>query len=318
MSCRISNNTYTPKSTSTTTRVEGRVDGCKVCFDAGKSKDVYSSHRVKDKSGKTTCPLLLALNCRNCGKGGHTIKYCASVSTDTVNAATDAATNAATNAVANVSKKTRVDGKGNDAVNKISASSSSSYNPFSILDSVDDMGYTVKNKKSKKNKVFDESCFPSIVNPSIVFTPNVSKKSYANIVSVMPLPNPHTSSTHVLQSSKKIKNKEKNYEVSTTIQLQPFTPGPFCSPKNTKLDKFNNDCFYGRNGLSWADAVDDEEDMPNEDKDYRVDDKSKLKDFPCYASKVRVADHPANSSCWIYRSSHNTSDSGSDESDSDN
>jgi len=314
MSCRISNNTYTPKSTSTTTRVEGRVDGCKVCFDAGKSKDVYSSHRVKDKSGKTTCPLLLALNCRNCGKGGHTIKYCASVSTDTVNAATDAATNAATDAVANVSKKTRVDGKRNDAVNKISASSS--YNPFSILDSVDDMGYTVKNKKSKKNRVFDES-FPSIVNPSIVFTPNVSKKSYANIVSVVPLPKPHTSSTHVRQSSKKIKNEEK-YEVSTTIQLQPFTPGPFCSPKNTKLDKFNNDCFYGRNGLSWSDAVDYEEDMPNEDKDFIVDGKSNLNDFPCYASKVRVADHPANSSCWIYRSSHNTSDSGSDESDSDN
>ena len=72
--------------------------------------------------------------------------------------------------------------------------------------------------------------------------------------------------------------------------------------------------------MSWADAVDDEEDMPNEDKDFRVDGKSKLKDFPCYASKVRVADHPAKSSCWIYRLNHNTFDfwSDADEYDSDN
>ena len=49
---------------------------CKVCRDAGKSEEEYLSHWVRSKSGKVTCPTLLSQNCRNCGKNGHTIKYC--------------------------------------------------------------------------------------------------------------------------------------------------------------------------------------------------------------------------------------------------
>jgi hypothetical protein len=49
---------------------------CKVCQDSGKTDKEYTSHNVRDKSGKTTCPTLLALECRNCYKKGHTVKYC--------------------------------------------------------------------------------------------------------------------------------------------------------------------------------------------------------------------------------------------------
>ena len=49
---------------------------CKVCRDAGKSEQEYSSHWVRDKVGRVTCPTLLSQKCRNCGKSGHTIKYC--------------------------------------------------------------------------------------------------------------------------------------------------------------------------------------------------------------------------------------------------
>jgi len=49
---------------------------CKVCQDAGKTDKEYTSHNVRDRSGKTTCPTLLALECRNCYKKGHTVKYC--------------------------------------------------------------------------------------------------------------------------------------------------------------------------------------------------------------------------------------------------
>jgi protein nanos 1 len=52
---------------------------CKVCRDAGKSEQEYSSHWVRDKNGRVTCPTLLSQKCRNCGKSGHTIKYCKSV-----------------------------------------------------------------------------------------------------------------------------------------------------------------------------------------------------------------------------------------------
>ena len=49
---------------------------CKVCQDAGKLLSEYTNHNVRDKTGRTTCPTLLAQECRNCFKHGHTVKYC--------------------------------------------------------------------------------------------------------------------------------------------------------------------------------------------------------------------------------------------------
>jgi hypothetical protein len=49
---------------------------CKVCVDAGKNEEEYSSHWVKDKNGKVVCPTLLNQECRFCHKFGHTPKFC--------------------------------------------------------------------------------------------------------------------------------------------------------------------------------------------------------------------------------------------------
>lgn len=49
---------------------------CKVCQDAGKPESEYTSHWVKDLTGKTTCPTLLNTECRYCYKTGHTTKFC--------------------------------------------------------------------------------------------------------------------------------------------------------------------------------------------------------------------------------------------------
>lgn len=49
---------------------------CKVCHDSGKSEKEYTSHWVKDRSGKTLCPTLLNTECRYCFKLGHTAKFC--------------------------------------------------------------------------------------------------------------------------------------------------------------------------------------------------------------------------------------------------
>ena len=45
---------------------------CKVCFDAGKD----SAHPLRNAAGQTVCAYLLSLNCNNCRKSGHTVKYC--------------------------------------------------------------------------------------------------------------------------------------------------------------------------------------------------------------------------------------------------
>ena len=49
---------------------------CKVCFDAKKSKTVYTSHRVRNASGVVMCPTLLSQECNYCKKPGHTLSHC--------------------------------------------------------------------------------------------------------------------------------------------------------------------------------------------------------------------------------------------------
>jgi hypothetical protein len=49
---------------------------CKVCQDSGKLEKDYTNHNVRDARGVTCCPTLLAQECRNCYKKGHTSKYC--------------------------------------------------------------------------------------------------------------------------------------------------------------------------------------------------------------------------------------------------
>ncbi len=52
---------------------------CKVCFDAGRPKEEYQSHYVKDRPGphgNVVCPLLLNQECNYCHEKGHTPKQC--------------------------------------------------------------------------------------------------------------------------------------------------------------------------------------------------------------------------------------------------
>lgn len=55
---------------------------CKVCHDAGKSEEVYTSHYVRSDpgpNGKVTCPTLLASTCKYCSKQGHTASRCTEI-----------------------------------------------------------------------------------------------------------------------------------------------------------------------------------------------------------------------------------------------
>ncbi len=49
---------------------------CKVCIDAGKSEEIYTSHKTKNGRGKVICPTLLNNTCHCCKQKGHTVKYC--------------------------------------------------------------------------------------------------------------------------------------------------------------------------------------------------------------------------------------------------
>lgn len=49
---------------------------CNVCRDAGKSEEIYTSHKTKNGRGKVVCPTLLSNTCHCCKQKGHTVKYC--------------------------------------------------------------------------------------------------------------------------------------------------------------------------------------------------------------------------------------------------
>jgi hypothetical protein len=52
---------------------------CKVCYDTGKTVEMYSSHFVRenrDPNSRILCPTLLALECRYCFIRGHTVSKC--------------------------------------------------------------------------------------------------------------------------------------------------------------------------------------------------------------------------------------------------
>ena len=48
---------------------------CRFCCNAGHSE--YTEHNQFDKDGFVTCPALINIECQQCGKKGHTKKYCA-------------------------------------------------------------------------------------------------------------------------------------------------------------------------------------------------------------------------------------------------
>jgi hypothetical protein len=79
MSYNNNNNNRKFNNTSGSQRPVVYKSFCKVCQDAGKPESLYTNHNVRqsqDKNSPVTCPTLLAQECRNCFKKGHSSKYC--------------------------------------------------------------------------------------------------------------------------------------------------------------------------------------------------------------------------------------------------
>ncbi|CAH8590146.1 unnamed protein product [Heterobilharzia americana] len=59
--------------------LEVNIDLCVFCRNNNEPKEVYTSHKVKDRSGRVTCPFLRKFTCPLCGAtkdNAHTIRYC--------------------------------------------------------------------------------------------------------------------------------------------------------------------------------------------------------------------------------------------------
>ena len=235
---------------------------CKVCKDAGKPENVYGSHCPKDVEGNLTCPTLKSQECRFCHNKGHTTKYCKELE-----------------------KKNKMDLK--EEKEREKASRAQHYENTKQIQS----------KKIEKNKSLFAAAFDSDSDEEdkkrvkkqakkqakkgtteTINTSSASVKQEETILKEELFP--------LLQSSKVAKNKDTNSLTnslthSTNISLKisyldavslipaiiskmdvETTNIHFTSKPTQKKEKNTiniNDCFTGKNGLTWADAWSDDD-----------------------------------------------------------
>lgn len=222
---------------------------CKVCKDAGKSESEYGSHWPKDSAGKTVCPTLLAQDCRYCGEAGHTVKYCKVLERD------------------NANKEKRQ--KQEERIRRIQAHEVASKpqgvaplatSRFALLMD-DDSDESPRSPKRAEKKAPMKEEFPALGGswarrPAAAPVANVSFAEMA----VKP--------KEVALSEKKTRDEERlgRAIASGMVIIERGSQGVVMTapPKTAQQiarEKFNRDCFNGKNGLGWADAESsDEED----------------------------------------------------------
>jgi hypothetical protein len=70
---------YATKRNQPSKMIKQQKPFCKVCMNAGKTEQEYTSHFTRaspDANAPITCPTILAIECRYCKGQGHTPKYC--------------------------------------------------------------------------------------------------------------------------------------------------------------------------------------------------------------------------------------------------
>jgi len=200
---------------------------CKVCKDAGKSE---VGHWPKDKAGVTICPTLLSQNCRYCLKAGHTVKYC-QVLADKKKQDDKRMKDSARQAKQEEAKKA-------DAKTK-----KAPVNVFASLE--EDSSDDEEEVKPAKEE------FPKLSLSVLKETEENKKESYASAVKkVIYAPCPQMDKLLGIAKDNKVAVVE-GYEVLVT--------GPQIGKREARA-KHNRDCFQRKNGLSWADAIDSDDD----------------------------------------------------------
>jgi hypothetical protein len=135
---------------------------CKVCHDAGKSEEMYTSHYVRSEpgpNGKVVCPTLLAIECKYCFKQGHTASHCQEIAKNNKMAA-------------------KTEAKKNYRENKEEVKKLNKKNKNNLFDLLNEEDEVVKEKKDKKI-VKDE--FPALTSKKLVPTTTPVVVSYASI-----------------------------------------------------------------------------------------------------------------------------------------
>jgi hypothetical protein len=207
---------------------------CKVCKDAGKSAEEYSSHWPKDKDGRVICSTLLSQECRYCGESGHTVKYCQKL-------VKDKAEKAKTEAFWDRQKRIKAHGE-----TKPTASVAPVTGRFALLmddDSSDESPRSPKRTQKKALVALKEE-FPALSSKVVASLPIV-QSSWSQMLTT----GPRQDSNVAVEMSGLCKYPYKTKELSAREKAAAI---------------HRQECFKGLNGKGWADlddSDDEEEDQ---------------------------------------------------------
>jgi len=255
------------------------VQECKVCKDAGKPEALCRTHRVKDSTGKVICPTLLSQQCLKCGKKGHTVKFCsATAKSCAVVTMTVTATPSSNNKLEKNTTTTRP-----TRPTTPTTTTKQTKNIFELLKFAGDSFSLVKVKKTEKKKAEGadfENNFPKLcASIKKIKTEDVKPKLSINSFQEQQ----HQQFTQIIHvctcETSSISNTCANSYCGVTKNIiYSRFPRELCTPLPTKMQEelqemkltmtekqlkkqmHNHDCFNGRNGMTWADAYDSDDD----------------------------------------------------------
>lgn len=210
---------------------------CKVCKDAGKSAEEYSSHWPKDNNGRVICSTLLSQECRYCGESGHTVKYCTKLSKDK-------AEKAKTEAFWDRQK--RINAHSETKVTK--PASVAPVSRFALLMDDDDSDESPRSPKRTQKKAPVEE-FPALSSKIAVASP-IAQSSWSQMVT---MGGSAASDRTVVEKSGLCEYPHKTKELSAREKAAAI---------------HRQECFKGLNGKGWADlddSDDEDEEMAAED-----------------------------------------------------
>jgi len=227
---------------------------CKVCKDSGKSESEYSSHWPKDSDGKTVCPTLLAQDCRYCGESGHTVKYCKVLERDNAN-------KEKRQKQEDRVRRTQV----HEVASKPQRVAPLATSRFALL--MDDDSDESPRRAQKKAPAPLKEEFPAL-GGSWARRPVAAPMANVSFMEMAVKPK------EIALAEKQTRNEERLGRAIATgmVIIERGSQGVvMTAPPKTAAqiarEKFNSDCFNGRNGLGWADAEDSDE----EDDEYERD-----------------------------------------------
>jgi Nanos RNA binding domain len=230
---------------------------CKVCYDAGKSMEMYMSHRVKE-GGVVVCATLKSVRCVRCEKQGHTVKYCTVVLKKSVGVAVSVSVAPVSVAVVPLTLNKRA-----MVLQEIprprNIYENLSYKPVSVVKAKKEEEYPALSAKSVSKSVSEGMDYKRILKTPVKEVKEVVEKREC----VVDMCTVKEVKAKLVAEAEEREDMEVCKEIKKILGI---------GERREKIEAFNKKCFRGLDGLSWMDILE------SDDEEYEFDSEEEIED----------------------------------------